>query len=258
MTSTALFKPSFSRSLFLWQNSCMHNAPMTNELTAQLQDDHIVAMSVNPMLRVFRSKGKKKTRIPPQIARTPPTPKPPPMPVNSASRTQGFWCTSLNSVKRILLKASKMPASLGFPPAVFRPEPPGRAFAFCGATGSPLGSIVLSVYTPLVAVDDGYDLGDASSRVSAAMFRQKEKVDKEAFDGKVGRGSVSKVPGHRLVGWGGEIRSRCPGTDPREGSHITGRGLCGASLGHAQRSSRGAEVLSATPKVAVSTRFRVR
>ena len=87
ITSTALFIPAISNSLLLWQNSYIRNEPNTNEPTAQLQLDQTVAVSVSHLCKSYDKKDHHK---PPQMARTPPIPNPPPMPVKSASRTQGF------------------------------------------------------------------------------------------------------------------------------------------------------------------------
>ena len=47
ITSTALFIPSFSNNLLLWQNSYIKKEPKTNEPTAQLQADETVAVTVS-------------------------------------------------------------------------------------------------------------------------------------------------------------------------------------------------------------------
>lgn len=74
---------------------------------------------------------KEKGSAPPRMPRTPPTPKPAPMPMSSDSRTHGYICTCEKSSSRMVLRASPR-VGLVLEPAVFRPEPAGRALADSG------------------------------------------------------------------------------------------------------------------------------
>ena len=66
---------------------------------------------------------------PPHKALTPPTPNPPPIPNNKLSRTQGYICTCLKSSNRTVFIPSVNEGILVCDPAVFCPEPSGRALA---------------------------------------------------------------------------------------------------------------------------------
>jgi hypothetical protein len=79
-----------------------------------------------------RGMGKdRKGSAPPSMARTPPTPNPAPMPMSSDSRAHGYMCTWEKSWSRMVWKAS-LRVGFNLEPAVFRPEPGGRALAEAG------------------------------------------------------------------------------------------------------------------------------
>jgi len=74
----------------------------------------------------------KRENKPPAKLLIPPTPNPPAIPKSSASRTQGYICTCLKSWIRTVFIASVREGLSACEPAVFWPEPAGRAFADTG------------------------------------------------------------------------------------------------------------------------------